>query len=158
MNWLWIVAIVAAAAMACVLIWLYSNRKKFFKRRSKEEKKARKEAKIAKKEAKNATVEPQPPQKKDDELIFTERETQVADDIQIQCEAYDSLGSSEDAGEYEIDFRRFDRRMPQMQNDFTQYDYDVDQKESLKDQLRALTPEMKAVVFGNLLDRKDDQF
>ena len=51
--------------------------------------------------------------------------------------------------------RRMTRRV--VPTDYDETDYD-DARQGLKEQLRSLSPEMKAVVFANLLDRKDDQF
>lgn len=161
-NWLWVILIVVGAGVACALIWLYSNRKKIFKKRSKAEKKAKKEAKKIKKAAKNAPPTPAAPEKQKDELSFSEKQVEIIGNAQIQSEEY--VPSDDFAGGETIEYatmpRRMPRRRPQMDYDRPRR-YEVEeeeQRESLKDQLRALTPEMKAVVFGNLLDRKDDQF
>lgn len=160
-NWLWVVLIVVGSGVACALIWLYSNRKKIFKKRSKEEKKAQKEAKKIKKEAKKAPPAPAAPEKQKDELSFSEKQVEIIDNVQIQSEEY--VPSDDFAGSGAIEYATVPRRMPRRrpQTDYERprrFEVEEEQRESLKDQLRSLTPEMKAVVFGNLLDRKDDQF
>lgn len=161
MNWLWIVLLIVGAAIACVLVWAYSNRKKIFKKRTKEEKKARKEAKIAKKQAKKAPPAPPKPPKKDDELSFSENQIEIINNVKVASEAYvPSDGFAQAApAEYATTSRRMARRRPQMEIERPRsFEFEEEQRPSLKDQLQSLSPEMKAVVFANLLDKKDDLF
>lgn len=157
MNWLWIVLIIVGAAIACGLVFVVEKRKKIFKRRTKEEKKAKKEAKLAKKAAKNAPAMPPEPKKQEDEISFNEKQIEIIDAVKVESEQYTP---SEDFVETDMTQyvgipRRMHRRV--VPTDYDETDYD-DERPGLKEQLRSLSPEMKAVVFANLLDRKDDQF
>lgn len=157
MNWLWIVLIIVGAAIACGLVFVVEKRKKIFKRHTKEEKKAKKEAKLAKKAAKNTPAMPPEPKKQEDEISFNEKQIEIIDDAKIESEEYTP---SEDFVETDMTQyvgipRRMTRRV--VPTDYDETDYD-DERQGLKEQLRSLSPEMKAVVFANLLDRKDDQF
>lgn len=166
-NWLWVVLIVVGSGVACVLIWMYSNRHNIFKRRSKDEKKAKKQTKKIAKDEKKAKKVVEAAQKADaetrkdsDELSFSEKQIEVIDNIKIQSEGY--VPSDDFAGTDTIEYASLPRRMPRrrpVEMPKREYNFEAQtERESLKDQLRSLTPEMKAVVFGNLLDRKDDQF
>lgn len=166
-NWLWIVLIVVGSGVACVLIWMYSNRHNIFKRRSKEEKNAKKqtkkiakEEKKAKKVVKTTQLAETKARKDSDELSFSEKQIEIVDNVKIQSEGY--VPSDDFAGAETIEYATLPRRAPRrrpVEMPKREYNFETNtERESLKDQLRSLTPEMKAVVFGNLLDRKDDQF
>lgn len=166
-NWLWIVLLSAGAAMACFMLWLYSNRKKIFKKRSKDEKKAKKSAKkikkqekVAKKEAKKIETPPLETKKEEDSVSFKEKIFEVSKDVNVEGEQYVPSGEfvKNVVPEYVGMVRRMPRRRP-VEAPAPQPTYEVtEQRMSLKEQLLSLSPEMKAVVFGNLLDRKDEQF
>lgn len=169
MDWLWIVAIVAASAIACCLIWVYSNRKKIFKKCSKQDRKAKKQEKKSKKEEKKAKrtqekvpITSQPQEKQEAKLSFTEKQIDTTGKVQIEGEPFISSDESsvDDNDQYDQVARMRPRNMSRMREriPFEYHDFDLENHQSIKEQLQSLTPEMKAIVFANLLDKRDDQF
>lgn len=168
MNWLWIVLLIVGAAIACVLVWAYSNRKKIFKKRTKEEKKAKKQAKKILKDERNAKkvlktipAAPVEEKKESDELSFSEKQIEIIDNAKVASEAY--VPSSDFVKSEKIEYVGMPRRMPRRRIPMeterqSSFKFDEEKKLSLKEQLQSLSPEMKAVVFANLLDKKDDLF
>lgn len=184
MTWLWIIVIVLGAAIACGALYVIEKRKKIFKKRTKEEKAASKAKKTAKKEAKLAKKQNLPPKVEEtpkEELSFSEKkvkEPQAA--ATFEAEPYlpePNFGSDSvaTAGGFEgrpglagmgpnmSDMQRrrmMEQRMRQMQQrgmmSAAPRRASFSSRESVREQIDNLSPEMKAILFSNALARKED--
>ena len=159
MIWLWVSVIVMGAIAICALLYVYEKRKQIFRKRTKEEKQAKKQAKLAKK---SKVVAPAAEESKPkDELNLTEKVVEVIPEDSIQEEEYQP---SNEFVVQDIFPTMPSRRMPIRRdaNAYNQFKREFDykpEKQSIKEQIKNLTPEMKALLLTGVLDRKeDDQF
>lgn len=185
MTWLWASLIVVGAAIACGLLYVFEKRKSIFKKRTKEEKAAKKQQKKVKKEEKTLKKAPVPiePVKKEEpkeEISFTEKvvkkeatfEGHIAEEY-VPSEGF--LPKETKAAPDPFNPQRGAPRLTEQQrrmlmernkrlkddDDFESFrrkhGYSSALKQSLKDQIINLSPEMKALLFTGALERKDDE-
>ena len=160
--WLWIVIIIICAAIATTLLALATKLKKIkikeiFKKKPKKE---------PKKDKKLEEVPPLPPaepekpkvqfseNKKQTPIVCKNEQYQPTSDFRTKEPAYSQMAMGGRP-------RRRPMPRPTMMQDFDDFDsfrrahgYSL----SIKEQIEALSPEMKAILFGKVLDKKDDLF
>lgn len=159
MLWLWIPLIIVGAVLICLFVFLYDKRKSIFKIFSKQERKAKKEKRSLKKSSKLQKDIKHVEHK--DEVIFEEKNIEVVNNESLQVEEY--LPSDQFVENDVMPYiPKFNRRRPE-RRDISHYEslrrkYGYENKKSIKEQIDSLSPEMKAILFGNVLDRKDDEF
>lgn len=155
MLWLWIVLLVVGAAIVCLLLFVYEKRKQIFRKRTKEEKQAKKQARTIKKQAKTHPVQQEKPKS---EISLTEKLIEIIPEEDFQQEEY---SPSAEFVEEEVlpPVRRVQRRVRPNDN-FEQFrrnhGYSQALKQSVKEQIINLSPEMKALLLTGVLERKDD--
>lgn len=184
MTWLWASLIVVGAAIACGLLYIYEKRKSIFKKRSKEEKAAKKQQKKLKKQAKlakkeNKPIEPIKKEEPKEEISLSEKIVKKEETFTLQTSEY---VPSNEFKPKEVKPQQFNSFMPQRgpsrlteqqrrmlieRNKRMKEDADFEQfrrkhgysqalKQSVKDQIINLSPEMKALLFTGALEKRDD--
>lgn len=146
-SWWWVLI---GAVIFVILFIIYDKRKAIFKKRTKKEKKATapKEEKKSKKEI-NSKIKLEKTQKeaKNDAVV---EEVNLAEEKQVIQTVNDSqritrppIPHKEDLDD---DFDEFRKK-----HSYTRFLGD----KKIAEQIKKLSPEMKAILFGNVLDRKD---
>ena len=165
--WVWAILIVIAALVICVGIYIYTKRKAIYnnlksklslKHFSKEERSKRK----AEKQARKQPATPIEAKEKEPEISFEEKEIIVDEEKpDVQFEGY--LPSSEfiERPAYvQEDRPTLRRRFPnsrfEQANWNRQRTIQQQQKLPIKEQIKNLSPEMKAIIFANVLDSRLD--
>lgn len=182
MTWLWIIVIVLGAAIACGALYVIEKRKKIFKKRTKEEKAAAKAKKAAKKEAKLAKKQNLPPKEEEkpkEELSLSEKKIKQPEPAAtFEAEPYSpegafngSMASSAFEGRpgfagmngQMTDMQRrqmMEQRMRQMQQRGRMPGAprrpSFSSRESVREQIDNLSPEMKVLLLTGALERKED--
>lgn len=164
--WLLICLIVLGAIFICLIVFFIEKRKEFFKK-IKEKlkiKKPTKQIKEKKKNIKDNKAVPKTDQEtktQDDvEISFTEKEIIINEDGQkLECEPYQPDQSFETTPNYDVYQPSYRRRrsMFDQRRDYNKSQHFVKTREPIKDQIKALSPEMKAILFANVLDTKLDK-
>ncbi len=172
-NWLWIVVILCCAAVATVFLGIYKNRKNIFKKKEKTPKNQKENVKNSSKKQKNkkpskktpTPIVPPVEEKPQEELVFEERVVEVVPKTNGVAQSYTP---SKEFASQRIDYaplsqasmrRRPRPQMPTPQqqiDDFDSFRMNNAYSMSIKEQIKNLSPEMKAIIFGNLLDKKDE--
>lgn len=145
-NWWWILI---GALIFVILFIIYDKRKTIFKKRSKKEKKVvtQKEEKLSKKEL-NSKIKFEKTEKKNkDDIIVEEAGLVEQEEIKQQNSPRRPVKSPVSPKEnLEDDFDEFRKK-----HSYTRFLGD----KNVAEQIKNLSPEMKAILFGNVLDRKD---
>ena len=168
--WIWIVLILIGAGVVCAIAVVWSKKSQIeqtvkealsFKWLSKDARAVRKQKRLDKKQP------PAPPPEKtpseEDKLSFTETHLPQQKPESLEGEIYEPSSRFEaEPATYSSMARPNFRRMPRRETSFSRRPIPrIRERTKLKDQIKGLSPEMKAVVFANLLDSKldeDDKF
>ncbi len=178
--WIWIVFIIIGALLICLFAYFWSK-KNLFKQKfksvvnlkwlSKESREKRKQKKLAKKQEPAKAVVKEI--KEEDKVSFDEKHApQVLNDAEtIEGEVYEPSTPFESHPDFYTTMPRsmsqfgrhmpprFRREMPVSSPNFSRRV--VAQKGNIREQINQLSPEMKAIIFANVLDSKldeDDKF
>ncbi len=170
--WIWIVLIIIGAVIICLFAYLWSK-KSLIKQKiksavnlkwlSKDARQKRKQARIAKKQEPVKPVEKEI--KEEDKVSFEEKLTpQVLNDAKaIEGEVYEPSSTFESRPDFYTAMPQFNRRMPsrfrrEMPTTSPKFSNSATlPKVKIKDQINQLSPEMKAIIFANVLDSKLDE-
>ncbi len=164
-DWLWIVLIVIAAIILTAGAYVLANKKNIFKKREKKPKtKTKKAAKV-----KEKPLPPPPPPKED--VVFEEKTKKKENSFVAENEQYTPSIEFTKSGETYTPIASIQvarrRPRPPMSQQPTKTEDDFDSfrrkhgysnfyKQSIREQIQNLSPEMKAILFGSVLDKKDD--
>lgn len=158
MLWLWVSLIILGAGVICALLFVYEKRKQIFRKRTKEEKQAKKQAKLNKK---TKIVAPAVPEEKKpiEEINLSENLVEVIPEDTMLEEEYSPSSEfiEEEIFPTKINNRNSFKRDMSAYNRFrNQYNYSNSGKQSVKEQIKNLSPEMKVLLLTGALDRKDE--
>lgn len=152
MKWILIASAIVIGLL--VIFILYDQRKNIFKKRSKKEKKKEqkpaKEQVPVKEEHKEAVKEEKPEISLEQRIPEVKKQTKnpVVEEVVIK---------EDDRVEYDTtEPKTSGFRRTINPNRYAPPASFKPQKQSIKDQINDLSPEMKAILFGNMLDKKDD--
>lgn len=165
--WAWILLIIAVGVVICLLTFLFAKRKQIaskifsaIKPKSRQERHKKKLQKREKQEPK--IVKKDDTNKQDEKLSFEETRAPIASNAgpSIEGEVY------EPSGGFNEDFRYTKLSEPQRRRTFNRENFSANRnipsfiqdkrKETIKEQIQNLSPEMKAIIFANVLDSKID--
>ena len=165
-TWLLICLIVLGAILLCLIVFFMEKRKEFLKK-IKEKLKIKKPTKKIKEKKKNIKDNKAVPKtdqetktQDDEEISFTEKEIIINEDGQkLECEPYQPDQSFETTPDYDVVQPSYRRRrsMFDQRRDYNRSQHFVKTREPIKDQIKALSPEMKAILFANVLETKLDE-
>lgn len=174
--WVWVIFIVIGAVVVCVIAYVWSK-KSLLKQKlksavnlkwlSKESRDKRKQLRLAKKQTEVKSVVKE---KSEDEKVSFEEKLSPQSLNTLQAMEGEVYQPSVEFAEHEETYSSLARpsqqyrRMPRLQPNSMMPNFSrkqIPQKMKLKDQIKQLSPEMKAVIFANVLDSKldeDDKF
>lgn len=155
MLWLWITLIGLGALCFCGLVFVIEKRKKIFKKRSKVQRAEKKKAKLAEKQPPQTL-----PEKPKDDVSLNEDVVEVLSEDGVHEEVYTPSSEFVEEVVYPVVSRqRPIRRDPNAFANFKREYFPIEEKVPIKQQIKELSPEIKALLFAGVLDRKpDDQF
>lgn len=146
---LWIAILVVLGLL--ILCVLFKFRKKIFKKKTPKTKKVEVKKEEVKKPEKTA----------DSRISFEQREVKVKkeENVNANIESVEIEDSEERVYSTGASFapqRNFRRTFPR--SNMQQNSYFGMQNKSIREQINDLSPEMKVILFGNVMGKKDDQF
>ena len=127
-----------------ILYIIFDKRKKIFKKKVKTEKTVKEQEKkeITEKKEKKISFDKKSKNEKPQQAMLVEKIEEEKDSAQYQMQSEQSTRS----------IPRFNRQSNLERRRY----YKQKSKKSIKQQIKDLSPEMKAILFANLLERKDD--
>lgn len=153
MKWILIASAIVIGLL--VIFILYDQRKNIFKKRVKKAKEPKQEAPKAPEKPKE---EPKVLEEKKTDVSLEERAPQIKKETK-QPIIEDMVIQDDDYVEYDSTMPRqsgFGRRNINQRKYAPPPEFKFNKKQPIKEQIKDLSPEMKAILFGNLLDKKDD--
>lgn len=148
-----------AIVFLTILFILFDNRKKIFKKREKKAKEPKEPSvKETKKEQKNETRQISNPKLS----LFKKVKKEPEPEPQIEDAEIDDLNSVEETYQSTTAFNQYPRRRPYPQTVQREparriYTPEVQKKKKIKDQIKDLSPEMKAILFTDALGKHEDK-